>query len=185
MTTIRPTTENDIPAITAIYRHHVLHGDIGGVAIVDNGGLPARPCIAEGSFDIPISHLGDALAQCVIFAGSKTYELFISLNIKAPVLLVETPCYTNELLEFVDFFHCGATVARITAADIVIYCFDMVINVLKDEARCLPGGIFHLLPLTIFNPQIDGAAADVEDVGNLLLRLVRVKIKVFRELLLI
>ena len=26
MTTIRPATENDIPAITAIYRHHVLHG---------------------------------------------------------------------------------------------------------------------------------------------------------------
>jgi phosphinothricin acetyltransferase len=26
MTTIRPATENDIPAITAIYRHHVLNG---------------------------------------------------------------------------------------------------------------------------------------------------------------
>jgi phosphinothricin acetyltransferase len=26
MTTIRPATENDIPAITAIYQHHVLHG---------------------------------------------------------------------------------------------------------------------------------------------------------------
>ena len=26
MPTIRPSTDSDIPAITAIYRHHVLHG---------------------------------------------------------------------------------------------------------------------------------------------------------------